>query len=136
MTRTFTSYFIVCSNKFELSATLPTLVRLSAPSNFQINANIDLVISYIAHSTMSLVLPLHLIYLHITSPLRTKAYLRSLSLAVKGHLSRGIPVTTLENATLPLRRLVTVISWCTFGITVPGLLWFAAITLASYAFIA
>jgi len=87
---------------------------------------------YAAHSSLIFIFPVHLLYLHASSTRPVSAYCRGLSAAVKQHLSRGTALVSLPNERpFPTARLISIISWCTLGITVPGLLWFAAITLAS-----
>ncbi|PAV21963.1 hypothetical protein PNOK_0192000 [Pyrrhoderma noxium] len=89
---------------------------------------------YIAHTSMSIIFPLHLLYLHLTSPFPIKAYLRGLATAAKDHLVKQSLTSSSEtgrNTVFPFSRYLTVLSWCTFGVTIPALLWFAALPLAS-----
>lgn len=83
---------------------------------------------------MSIIFPLHLLYLHLTSPFPIKAYLRGLATAAKDHLVKQSLTSSSEtgrNTVFPFSRYLTVLSWCTFGVTIPALLWFAALPLAS-----
>ncbi|KAH8120153.1 hypothetical protein DFH11DRAFT_1558629 [Phellopilus nigrolimitatus] len=86
---------------------------------------------FIAHSAMIIIFPLHLFYLHIATPFSVLSYLRGLSWAIKGHLSNRHTSPSSQSSPFPIGRLLAILSWFTVGITIPGLLWFAAISLAS-----
>ena len=92
-------------------------------------------LSYIAHSAMSIIFPLHLLYLHVSTPFPIRAYIRGLAVAAKNHLNKRSLTASPEvgrNTLFPVSRFLTIMTWCTFGVTIPALLWFAALPLASY----
>ncbi|EMD42088.1 hypothetical protein CERSUDRAFT_102465 [Gelatoporia subvermispora B] len=88
-------------------------------------------IFYVVHSSFSIMLPIHMLYLAISSNsigslwagliLALKRQLSSSSIPV--HLERGL-------SDLPTRRFVAMILLLTAGMTIPGLLWFLAVPLA------
>ncbi|KAG7450539.1 uncharacterized protein BT62DRAFT_991448 [Guyanagaster necrorhizus] len=86
-------------------------------------------IFYVVHSSFALIFPLHLLYLRVTTNHSTKSLLNGLSAAVSNHLSP--PPCHPSAAGFPRFRFVSLILALTIGMTFPGLLWFAAITLAS-----
>ncbi|EJD04120.1 uncharacterized protein FOMMEDRAFT_106598 [Fomitiporia mediterranea MF3/22] len=91
---------------------------------------------YIAHSAMTLIFPLHLLYLRCTTPFPVKSYLLGLSKSFKENFTTAFSPAASElghNGILdfPIHRLLAVITWCTVGITTPALLWFVALNYAS-----
>ena len=84
--------------------------------------------SYIVHSSFSIIFPLHVTYLKLTTGRPVKDYMNGLSLAVKRHISGN--QTEPEDAKFPWPRFATMSGLMTVGITVPSLLWFCAISLA------
>ncbi|KAJ3544357.1 hypothetical protein NMY22_g2804 [Coprinellus aureogranulatus] len=83
---------------------------------------------YVVHSTFSLIFPLHLLYLKLTTPHTTSAILRGLSIAVTKHL---VSEDTPRPHRFPRVAFARLVFLLTIGVTYPGLLWFAAISLAS-----
>ncbi|OCB86086.1 DNA ligase I [Sanghuangporus baumii] len=91
---------------------------------------------YMAHVSLVFIFPLHLLYLRWTTSLPMKAYVRGLARAIKAHLtSKYIPAPLDLGDSgapgFPTARLFSVIAWCTLGLTIPALLWFAALNYAS-----
>ncbi len=119
----------VCSNNSELSTTIFSLVSLLHPDSTVHNS---FMISYIVHSSFSIIFPLHLLYFVVATKDTASSLLKGRALAISIHLAPGqkyaafrVPVAKF----LPLALLLTV------GITVPSLLWFAAVSLTSYVFL-
>ncbi|KAJ3499872.1 hypothetical protein NMY22_g19465 [Coprinellus aureogranulatus] len=83
---------------------------------------------YVVHSTFSLIFPLHLLYLKLTTSHTTSAILRGLSIAVTKHL---VSEDTPRPHRFPRVAFARLVFLLTIGVTYPGLLWFAAISLAS-----
>lgn len=84
--------------------------------------------SYIVHSSFSLILPAHMLYFMVTSNHSPYTLLNGLSLAIKDHLE---PIQASASTTFPRKAFFRLIAFLTVGITYPGLLWFAAISMAS-----
>lgn len=84
--------------------------------------------SYIVHSSFSILFPLHVTYLSLTTGRPIKDYMSGLSLAIKRHIA-GNP-TEPDNAKFPWPRFVTMVGLMTIGVTLPALLWFCAVSLA------
>ena len=83
---------------------------------------------------MTIVLPLHLLYLHFSTGEPISAYAHGLAIAVKRHLASVSDEELAERtktSELPIKKFVLAILRCTVGITAPALLWFAALTLSS-----
>lgn len=84
--------------------------------------------SYIVHSTFSLIFPLHLLYLKLTTPYTVSTILKGLSIAITKHLT---PNDAPHPRRFPRTSFARLVVLMTVGVTYPGLLWFAAISLAS-----
>jgi len=85
-------------------------------------------IFYLVHSSFSIIFPLHLLYLLLTTRYTAAALLRGLSIAIADHLSPGLKNTRSE---FPRAKFARLVLGLTLGITCPGLLWFSAVSLAS-----
>ena len=83
---------------------------------------------YIAHSSFSIIFPMHVAYLSLTTGRPIKYYMNDLSLAIKRHIA-GNP-TEPEDAKFPWQRFTTMLVLMTVGVTLPALLWFCAVSLA------
>ncbi|KAJ2920311.1 hypothetical protein MD484_g242, partial [Candolleomyces efflorescens] len=83
---------------------------------------------YLVHSTFSLIFPLHLLYLTITTQYSASSLLKGLSIAITHHLT---PRDAPRPHKFPRAAFIKLVSLLTIGVTYPGLLWFAAVTLAS-----
>ncbi|PFH54452.1 hypothetical protein AMATHDRAFT_33 [Amanita thiersii Skay4041] len=83
---------------------------------------------YIVHSSLSIIFPLHLFYLCATTEETASSYLKGLSLAITDRLS---PSKTTISTTFPYYAFARQLFFMFSGLTFPGLLWFAAISLAS-----
>ncbi|KIL70856.1 hypothetical protein M378DRAFT_183429 [Amanita muscaria Koide BX008] len=81
-------------------------------------------IFYIVHSSFSLIFPLHLLFLRITSGHKISSLLKGLSLAIKDHLASS-------DTAFPLSSLIRLSLLLFVGLTCPALLWFASVSLAS-----
>ncbi|KAL5495427.1 hypothetical protein ACEPAI_890 [Sanghuangporus weigelae] len=91
---------------------------------------------YMAHVSLVFIFPLHLLYLRWTTSLPMKAYVRGLARAMKAHLTSKYIPAPLDlgdsgASSFPTARLFSIIAWCTLGLTIPALLWFAALNYAS-----
>jgi len=78
---------------------------------------------------MLIVLPIHLAILHFTTTIPANAYIRGLSNTIRSHF--GQKTLDASSSTNSFSRFLLLVSLCTIGLTIPGLLWFAAVTLAS-----
>jgi len=86
--------------------------------------------SYIAHSSLTVIFPIHLLYLVVTSRTPVKDYTSSLKAAFASRLSTAKNIQP-EKVPFPTARLVTLVFAMAAGINIPGLLWYAAVSLAS-----
>ncbi|TDL28653.1 hypothetical protein BD410DRAFT_818171 [Rickenella mellea] len=87
---------------------------------------------YIAHSSFCVIFPVHLLCLVAINGNTADAYISGLTAALQNQLSgknNGSPL--IRDSAFPYTKLVLLVSWLTAGVTVPSLLWFVAITLAS-----
>ncbi|KAK0465047.1 uncharacterized protein EV420DRAFT_1512565 [Desarmillaria tabescens] len=121
--------------KLTVALFIVTLFAFVVESEFTQYVQTDLgyrqpfLIFYVVHSSFAIIFPLHLLYLRMTTKHSTKSLVNGLSIAVGDHLS---PLAFPPSSTdFPRFRFVSLILTLTAGITFPGLLWFAAITLAS-----
>lgn len=85
-------------------------------------------IFYLVHSSFAIIFPLHLLYLAVTTKYTTTALFRGLQLAITNHLS---PTPRSGSRSFPTFKFCRLVMALTAGITLPGLLWFASISLAS-----
>lgn len=83
--------------------------------------------SYIAHSTFTLIFPLHVAYLACTTSHTPKYYIGLATATLRSQFS--LPSST--STSLPLSRVFTTILLLTIGMSLPGLLWYIAVSLAS-----
>lgn len=83
---------------------------------------------YLVHSSFAIIFPLHLLYLIATTNYTTTALFRGLGLAITNHLS---PAACSGPKSFPTYKFFRLVMALTAGITLPGLLWFASISLAS-----
>ena len=84
--------------------------------------------SYVVHSSFSIIFPLHVVYLSLTTGRPVKYYTSGLSLAIKRHIARN--PTEPEDTKFPWPRFAAMVGLMTLGVTVPALLWFCAVSLA------
>ncbi|TEB35071.1 hypothetical protein FA13DRAFT_1438554 [Coprinellus micaceus] len=115
----------VCANEPPIPTPILPLVRLQITSHPCWHSPFS---SYVVHSTFSLIFPLHLLYLKLTTPYTVSEILKGLSIAVTKHLT---PRDAPRPHRFPRFAFVRLVSLLTIGVTYPGLLWFAAISLAS-----
>ncbi|KAI0669857.1 hypothetical protein C8Q78DRAFT_1038107 [Trametes maxima] len=88
-------------------------------------------IFYVVHSSFALLFPLHLLYLRLTSEHSLRSLWSSVLVAVHKHLAPTASSATLIDSTnFPRNRFYRLLAYLTTGITLPGLLWFIAVTLA------
>ena len=116
---------LVCSNHTPLSATTFFIVRLLLFNTFNLTSS-----SYVVHSSFWILFPLHFAYLVATTNYSASELWRSLTTAISSHPSLHEPSTRPSN--FPWLRFFSLTLGLTVGVTVPALLWFAAISLASY----
>ncbi|KXN90045.1 hypothetical protein AN958_05050 [Leucoagaricus sp. SymC.cos] len=87
---------------------------------------------YVVHSSFAIIFPLHLLYLTVTTKYTTTALIKGLQLAITNHLSPKLESSRPSGPTsFPTLRLTWLILGLTTGVTLPAVLWFAAISLAS-----
>jgi len=85
--------------------------------------------SYIVHSTFSIIFPLHLLYILATTQYTLSALWAGIYTAISTHL---LPKTASFNQRdFPTAKLCTLVAFLTTGVTIPALLWFAAVSRAS-----
>lgn len=80
------------------------------------------------HSSLTIIFPLHLLYLLATTEHTATSLLKGLRLAITNHL---VPDTGFTAVKFPYYKFFRLAIVLTVGITLPGLLWFAAVSLAS-----
>jgi hypothetical protein len=85
--------------------------------------------SYIAHSSFSIVLPLHLFYLKYTTRQSAASHIQRVIATLRQRLT---PPASAPSRTFPTKRLIVLLSCLTVGITMPAVLWYIAVLLASY----
>jgi hypothetical protein len=85
--------------------------------------------SYLAHSSLAIIFPLHLLYLVGTTKHSTSALISGLQLAITKQLSPDSD--SPKSRPFPTLKFLWLIVAFTFAVTLPGLLWFASISLAS-----
>ncbi|KAF8525057.1 hypothetical protein BU17DRAFT_42073 [Hysterangium stoloniferum] len=84
---------------------------------------------YCAHTSFIILFPIHILYLKLISGKPFDTYVEILRQALKTRLStKAGPVDKTKD---PIVRFVVLILALTAGINIPGLLWYAAISLAS-----
>ncbi|KAI0778229.1 hypothetical protein BD413DRAFT_507725 [Trametes elegans] len=89
-------------------------------------------IFYIVHSSFAVLFPLHLLYLHIFSQYSVSSLWTSVLSAVHKHLTpKADPdVAPYGHSRFPMRRFLRLLALMTTALTLPGVLWFIAVTLA------
>lgn len=116
----------VCPDQFGVSTTV-----LSIVSGFKYlahNTYTLFIYSYLVHSSFTIIFPLHLLYLLVTTKHTAIPLLTGLRIAIANHLLPDQSVTTVKFPYYKFFRLAMIM---TIGITIPALLWFAAVSLAS-----
>ncbi|KAF8898766.1 hypothetical protein BD779DRAFT_1485450 [Infundibulicybe gibba] len=83
---------------------------------------------YVVHSSLWIILPVHLWYLTLTTKYSMSAYLKGLTIAITNHLS---PREISGSSKFPQLAFFRLVLALTTGVTLPGLLWFASVSLAS-----
>ncbi|KZT65601.1 hypothetical protein DAEQUDRAFT_716388 [Daedalea quercina L-15889] len=83
-------------------------------------------IFYIVHSSFAIMLPLHLAFLAMT----TRQYPRELWILLISALRQHLSPARIRPAEFPRRRFAWLLTFLTIGATMPGLLWFIAVSLA------
>ncbi|KAI0639445.1 hypothetical protein C8Q77DRAFT_64115 [Trametes polyzona] len=84
-------------------------------------------IFYIVHSSFSVLFPLHLLYLCVVSKYSLNELWISVLDAARRHLT---PKSASATTIFPTGRFYRLLAYLTTGLTLPGLLWFIAVTLA------
>jgi hypothetical protein len=87
--------------------------------------------SYIVHSSLTIIFPLHLLYLVLTTSASLESLLAGLSLAIKIHFA-PIDKSRLDilQSTFPYGRFLRLMAFLTVGLTLPALLWFISVSLS------
>jgi hypothetical protein len=78
------------------------------------------------HSSFAIIFPLHLLSLVAISGYTLSGLLNGLRMALVSHLSRK----SSQVSEFPTRRFAYLMAFMLVGVTMPGLLWFAALTLS------
>jgi hypothetical protein len=86
--------------------------------------------SYIVHSAFVVIFPLHVLYLVAFKKKSTRALLSGLSTAITVHMDPNQSRSTLS-APFPLRQFIHLSLMLATAYSLPALLWFASISLAS-----
>ncbi|KZT30557.1 hypothetical protein NEOLEDRAFT_1053416 [Neolentinus lepideus HHB14362 ss-1] len=84
---------------------------------------------YVVHSSLIVMLPLHLLYLVLVTQCSLRYFIATIRRALIHHLPAA--KSELHDSPFPTRRLVQLIFLLTSGITIPALLWYIAVSLAS-----
>ncbi|KAL1951894.1 hypothetical protein VTO73DRAFT_1043 [Trametes versicolor] len=87
-------------------------------------------IFYIVHSSFALLFPLHLLYLCVFSQYSLDSLWISVLDAVRRHLAPRAASSAAAKPTFPTGRFYRLLAYLTTGLTLPGLMWFIAVTLA------
>ncbi|VDB84944.1 unnamed protein product [Peniophora sp. CBMAI 1063] len=87
---------------------------------------------YVVHSAFIAIFPAHFLYLVLIRRHSPRALLTGLSQAIKGHLApKGTKRASALTGPFPSYKFFRLAALCTLGATVPALLWFGSISLAS-----
>jgi len=126
----------VCSSGSGLPTALPYIVSPSLRNRRskcieRSNATSMDARSYIVHSSFAVMLPLHFAMLAITSEAPLRTIWAGLVYALRQHLGTK-PTPISASPPFPKWRFVRFLLPLTAGATIPGLLWFIAISLAPY----
>ncbi|KAG9119543.1 hypothetical protein FRC07_005390 [Ceratobasidium sp. 392] len=84
---------------------------------------------YIAHSAFTVVLPLHLLWLKLSTGNSVSSYIRSLWDVMQHQILVRQP-STQDDPKFPWVRYIIFVSLITAGMTCPALLWYASVSLA------
>ncbi|KAF5356042.1 hypothetical protein D9756_003748 [Leucocoprinus leucothites] len=87
-------------------------------------------IFYLVHSSFAIIFPLHFLFLAATTKYTITGLLSGLQLAITNHLSPNSTDSSGSRA-FPKLKFTWLIVALTIGITLPAVLWFGAISLAS-----
>ncbi|KAH9898357.1 hypothetical protein C8Q73DRAFT_641281 [Cubamyces lactineus] len=87
-------------------------------------------IFYIVHSSFAVLFPLHLLYLCIVSQLSVRSLWNSVIFAAHNHLAPKTISSAATEHSFPTRKFSGLLAFLTTCMTLPGLLWFIAVTLA------
>lgn len=85
-------------------------------------------IFYIVHASFAIILPLHFVFLRLTTKIPLRAYWAGLVHALQQHLHPSS--SALQAASFPKWQFVRFLLLLTAGANLPGLLWFMAVSLA------
>ncbi|KAI0052866.1 hypothetical protein FA95DRAFT_1171878 [Auriscalpium vulgare] len=86
---------------------------------------------YIVHSSFSVLFPLHICFIAISTRTSVRSLFAGLIFAVKTQfVTAQRDVATIHHAPFPLFRFAKLIALLTIGATVPALLWFASVSLS------
>jgi hypothetical protein len=85
--------------------------------------------SYIAHSSFTFVLPVHLLYLKYSTGTSPSTYLSSLWSVMQHQILTRQPGSS---SSFPWLRYAAFVTLLTSGMTCPALLWYASVSLAPY----
>ncbi|EIM83461.1 uncharacterized protein STEHIDRAFT_63538 [Stereum hirsutum FP-91666 SS1] len=91
--------------------------------------------NFVAHSSFSIIFPLHLLYLVVWTGHSHRRLLNGLRIAITKHLEppsrrSGTP---LSRTPFPTFKFVRLVFLMTLGVTIPALMWFAAVSMAPVA---
>ncbi|KAF9513766.1 hypothetical protein BS47DRAFT_1329264 [Hydnum rufescens UP504] len=88
-------------------------------------------IFYLAHSSFSIIFPLHLAAISCLSGVSSEAYVRGLKLALSQHFDSQHRHGTSRALSFPIAKFLKMIGLLTLGATVPSLLWYISVSLTS-----
>lgn len=86
-------------------------------------------IFYVVHSSFAISFPLHLLYLRLTTKYSANGMINGLKFAIADHLDPD-SVQGFITGSFPYRKFARLVLTLTLGMTLPGLMWFAAVSLA------
>ena len=118
----------VCPDRFGVSTTVLSLVGASKYLSNSCQFLSAPIHSYLVHSSFMIIFPLHMLYLLATTKDTPTSLLTGLRIAITNHL---LPDQNFTTVRFPYYKLFILGISLTAGITVPALLWFAAVSLTS-----
>ena len=125
--------FPVSADHLAISTVLFHFVRLQSPNTH--HPVTEYVHSYVVHSSFLASLPIHLAYLLTTTDLELRPLLSGLRCALMHQLtSASGSVPDIQHRKFPTVKAAFIMIALSIFYSLPSLLWFAAVPLASYGF--
>lgn len=123
----------VCTKHASLSPAILHIVRLFKITCSLLNTPLTCLFSrsYLVHSSLIIIFPLHLSYLVLATSASLESLLAGLSLAIKIHFAPADKsrLAVIQSA-FPYGRLLRLMAFLTIGVTLPALLWFISVPLS------